>query len=347
MMKRTVALLALVALFGVLPAVAQEPQEETTAKAQQVVEDAMKMADEAEGMADEAEGMADEAEGMAGEAEGMVGEPKEMVGDAEGMVEDAEEAMAGGGPTLEEVLESHYEAIGGTDAWASVDSVRFEGTMSMGPGMEAPFSMTMKRPGNIRLEFSFQGMTGIQASDGTTAWMVMPFMGNNDPEEMPDEQAEQLNEQADIEGPLFDWADKGHTLELLGSEKMEGTDVYKLKLTRKNGKVRYQYLDTDYFMIIKQEGKTVVQGQEMDIETAIGDYKEVCLETSTLVDDEQPCEGDVLVLPYSIESKPKGAPAGQAITIETVTVNSEVEDGYFAMPPKPEPAETETVKPGE
>ena len=326
MIKRGTTLLALLALFGALPALAQEPQEEVTTKAQQVVEDATKMADEAEGMVDEA---------------------KEMVDEAEGMVEDAEKAMEGEGPTLEEVLASHYEAIGGTDAWASVDSVRFEGTMSMGPGMDAPFSMTMKRPGNIRLEFSFQGMTGIQASDGTTAWMVMPFMGQNDPEEMPADQAEQLNEQADIEGPLFDWAEKGHELELLGSEKMEGTDVYKLKLTRKNGKVRYQYLDTDYFMVIKQEGKTVVQGQEMEIETTIGDYKELCLATSTLVDDEQPCEGDVLVLPYSIESKPKGAPAGQKITIETVTVNSEVEDGYFAMPPKPEPAETETAEPSE
>jgi outer membrane lipoprotein-sorting protein len=307
MMKRATAVLVLLALCGLLPAAAQEPQEEMAAEAK-------KMAEEAEGMVEEAEGMAEEAAGMAEEAKKM---------------------MAGDGRSLDEVLASHYEALGGTDAWAAVESVRFEGTMSMGPGMEAPFKMTMKRPDQIRLEFSFQGMTGIQASDGTTAWMVMPFMGKVDPEEMPADMANQLKEQADIDGPLFDWADKSHTVELLGVEEMEGTEVYKIQLTLDSGDVRYHYLDTEYHVTVKQEGKTKVQGQEMDIETSIGDYKEICLATSTVVDEATPCEGDALVMAYSIESKPKGAPSGQAITIESVALNpDDIEADYFAMPVK-------------
>ena len=279
MIKRATALLTLVALCGLLPAAAQEPQEEMTAK--------------------------------------------------------AEKMMDGDGPSLDEVLESHYEALGGTSAWEAVEAIRFAGTMSMGPGMEAPFKMTMKRPDQIRLEFTFQGMTGIQASDGETAWMVMPFMGKNDPEEMPADMAEQLKEQADIEGPLFDWADKGHQVELLGVEEMEGTEVYKIKLTRENGDVRYHYLDSEYFIPVKQEGKTKVQGQEMEIETSISDYKELCLATSTLVDDDTPCAGYALMLAHAIESKPKGAPSGQAITITDVTVNpDDIEADYFAMPAK-------------
>jgi len=280
MMKRATALLVLLALCGLLPAAAQEPQEETAAK--------------------------------------------------------AEKMMAGDGPSLDEVLASHYEALGGTGAWDAVESVRFEGTMSMGPGMEAPFKMTMKRPDMIRLEFTFQGMTGIQASDGETAWMVMPFMGKNDPEEMPADMAKQLKEQADIEGPLFAWDDKGHTVELVGAEEMEGTEVYKIKLTRDGGDVRYHYLDSEYYVTVKQEGKTKVQGQEMEIETSISDYKERCLATSVLVDDDTPCEGDVLVMPHAIESKPKGAPTGQAITITDVAVNpGDIEAEYFAMPAVP------------
>ncbi len=334
MMKRSIALLVLFALCGLLPAAAQEPQEEVTAKAKQMVEDGKEMVDDAKKMAEDAEKKADEA--------------KDMMEDAEGMADDAEKMVEGDGPSLDEVLASHYEALGGTDAWSSIESVRFEGTMSMGPGMDAPFKMTMRRPDNIRLEFTFQGMTSTQASDGTIAWMVMPFMGKNDPEEMPAEMAEPLREQADIEGPLFEWADKGHEVELLGSEEMEGTEVYKVKLTRENGKVRYHYLDTDYFMILKQEGKTVVQGQEMDIETIFGDYKEVCLETSVVVEEETPCEGDALVLSYSIESKAKGAPAGQAITINAVAINpGDIEDDYFAMPAKEEPAEIGEAEPGE
>ena len=93
------------------------------------------------------------------------------------------------------------------------------------------------------------------------------------------------------------------------------------------------YLDTDYYMVFKQEGKTEIQGQVMDIETDLGDYKELCLETSVLVDDENACDGAIMVLPYSIESKPKGAPSGQAITITGVHVNpDDIAEDYFAMP---------------
>ncbi len=189
MIKRATALLALLALCGLLPAAAQEPQEEMKTKAVNMADGAKKTVADAEKMADDAE---------------------KMVDDAEGMVDKAEKMVDGDGPSLDEVLASHYEALGGTGAWEAVESVRFEGTMSMGPGMEAPFKMTMKRPDRIRLEFTFQGMTGIQASDGEIAWMVMPFMGKKDPEEMPTDMAKQLKEQADIEGPLFDWDGKGH-----------------------------------------------------------------------------------------------------------------------------------------
>ena len=253
----------------------------------------------------------------------------------------AQEAAAAAAMSLDDLLEAHYEALGGKDAWKAVESVRFDGTMTMGPGVEAPFSMTLQRPDRIRLEFTFQGMTGIQASDGDVAWMVMPFMGKNDPEEIPTEQAEQLQEQADIDGPLFDWQDKGHEVELLGLEEVEGTQVYKVKVTRESGNVRYHYLDSEYFITIKQEGKTKVQGQEMEIETALGDYKQLCVATSTLVDDAAPCEGKALMLPHSIESKPKGAPdgTGQVITITAVAVNpGDIAEDDFAMP-ETKPAE--------
>ncbi len=339
MMKRIFALSALLALYGLLPAAAQETQE--------AQEEMKTKAAQAETMAKEAEGMAAEAETMAKEAEGMAAEAEMKAEEAEGMADKAEKMMDGDGPSLDEVLASHYEALGGTDAWSNVNAVRFSGTMSMGPGVEAPFTMTMQRPDKIRLEFTFQGMTGIQASDGAVAWMVMPFMGKKDPEEMPADMAKQLKEQADIEGPLFDWDGKGHTLELLGAEEVEGTEVYKLKLTRDTGDVRYHYLDSEYYVTVKQEGKTKVQGQEMEIETAIGDYKELCLATSALVDDDTPCEGDVLVLPYSIESKPKGAPAGQVITITDVKINpDDIEADYFAMPAKPEGEGEEAAKSG-
>lgn len=286
MIRKTTAVLALLALCGVLPVAAQEAMGEA--------KEAM------------------------GEAQEAMGEAKEAMGEAKETMGEAKETMASD-KSLEEVLEAHYQAIGGKDAWKSVEAIRYKGKMAMGPGMEAPFTMTMQRPEKIRLEFTIQGMTGVQASDGKTAWMLMPFMGKTDPEEMPADQARQLKEQADIDGELFDWKAKGHTVELVGKEEVEGTEVYKLKVTRADGEQRWHFLDSEHFVPIRQEAKTTMRGQELDIETTIGDYKEV----------------GGLMIPHSIESKPKGAPQGQVITIEEVVVNpGDLSDEMFAMPAK-------------
>lgn len=220
---------------------------------------------------------------------------------------------------LEQVLESHYEAIGGLDNWKAVETFKMTGNMAMGQGMEAPAIMTFERPMKARLEFTLQGMTGIQAYDGEVAWSIMPFLGKETAEEMADDQAKNMKQMADIDGPLVEWEEKGHQVELIGLEEIEGTEAYKIKVTRNDGDVRFHFLDSEYFIIIKQEGKTNVQGNEVEFETTLSDYKEV---------------GD-LIFPHSIENKAKGQPHGQVITIETIELGVEVADDYFTMPEAP------------
>jgi len=226
--------------------------------------------------------------------------------------------------TLDQVLANHYEALGGLDAIKGMDTATFVGRMAMGPGAEAPFKMFFKRPMMARMEFTMQGMTGIQAYDGETAWMIMPFMGKSDPEVMAEDQAKNMQEQADLDGPLVDWQEKGHKVELIGLEDVDGTEAYKIKVDLANGDVRHHFLDSEYFITIKQEGKTMMQGNEVEFETILSDYKEV----------------GGLMFPHSVESKPKGAPEGQVITIDEIEVGIEVSDDLFAMPaPTAEAAE--------
>ncbi|MEE9133899.1 MAG: outer membrane lipoprotein-sorting protein [Gemmatimonadota bacterium] len=222
---------------------------------------------------------------------------------------------------LDEVLDNYYEAVGGLDAWQSVQSMRATGKMAMGGmGVEAPFTFVTKRPDKIRLEFTFQGMTGVQAFDGETAWMVMPFMGSTDPEVMPDEMAKQFKDQADIDGPLMGWKESGHQVELIGKEETEGTEAYKIKVTKKDGDVEYYFLDAEYFIPIRVESSTEMQGRMVDIEIILSGYKEV----------------DGLMVAHSVEQRTKGAPSGQVITIEQVELNVDVDDSMFTMPEKEE-----------
>jgi outer membrane lipoprotein-sorting protein len=194
--------------------------------------------------------------------------------------------------------------------------------MTLGPGLEAPVIMEQKRPGSFRLELTLQGLTAVQAYDGQTGWQIMPFQGKKDPETMGEDDLKDAQEQADIDGPLVDYKEKGNKVELVGHEQVEGSDAYKLKVTLKNGEVRYLYLDADTFLDIKEESKRTIRGTEREGETIFGDYKE---------------EGGVM-MPHSIEAGAKGSDQKQKVTIEKVEINPVLDDARFKMPAVAAPA---------
>lgn len=221
--------------------------------------------------------------------------------------------------TLEQVLQGHYETIGGIEAWQSVRTMKATGRMTMGGGMEAPFVLYAKRPRMQRMEFTFQGMTGIQAFDGETGWVLLPFMGQTEAEAMPADQAEQMREESDFDGPLIGYEEEGVQIALLGEEEVDGTPAYVLEVTMKNGNVRVYYLETEYYLPIKVEGSREQGGQVVEFETILGDYKEV----------------GGLLMAHSIENRISGTPQGpvsQVLTLEEIEVDTPLADSLFVMP---------------
>ncbi|HTR25218.1 MAG TPA: hypothetical protein VMI10_14650 [Terriglobales bacterium] len=223
--------------------------------------------------------------------------------------------------TVDDIIAKNIQARGGMDKIKSVKSIRTTATMTMGPGMEAPGVMVQKRPDMARLEFTIQGLTAVQAYDGSKAWQIMPFMGKKDAELMSADETKEMQETADLDGPLVDYKAKGHKVELLGKEKVEGTDAYKLKVTLKNGDVQTQYIDADSFLEIKEDTTRTVRGTDHEFESAIGDYKEV----------------DGIIFPFAVETSAKGSDQKQKITISKIELNVPAEDAQFKMPP-PAPA---------
>lgn len=227
--------------------------------------------------------------------------------------------------SLDEILAKHFEALGGKEKIAAIQTAKMTGRQVFGP-QEVPVTVYWKRPDKVRMEFTVQGLTGVQAYDGKEAWMVMPFLGKTEPEGMTGDDLKEIQQQADlIDGPLMDWQAKGHQVELLGKETVEGTEAWKLRLTRKGGDVSTVWLDAEAMLEIKSEGKRKRGDQEMDVEASMGDYKEV---------------GGVLFA-HSYESRPKGAPQGATITVEKIELGVDLPDALFAKPaaaPQPESA---------
>src|ERR1051325_5044958 len=218
--------------------------------------------------------------------------------------------------TADDLVARHIKAVGGMDKIQAVQSLRRSGKYIGGGGFEAVILQENKRSASVREEFSLQGMTGVNAFDGKTGWKIEPWNGKKDPEALGEEEMKSIVEDADFDGPLVDYKRKGNKVEFVGMDKFEGTDTFKLKVTKSNGDVYFYYLDTDYYMPIKIDTKRIIRGAEREYEAALGDYKQV----------------NGWYLPFSVETNVKGHKDKSKIVYDKIEANVVIDDARFAMP---------------
>jgi len=222
--------------------------------------------------------------------------------------------------TADEIIKKNIDAKGGLGKFKSIKTIRLTGLFSM-PSMgieDALITIVAKRPNLIRLDIEVMGMVVVRAFDGETAWQTMPTeMGDLETDEMPESDAEEMRRDSDFDGHLIDYKKKGHKVELVGKEDVEGTEVYNLKVTLKDGYVVNYYFDTKNFLDLKSKAITSFQGQEVEGETFYSDYKEIA----------------GILFAHSVEMKLDGQ-TNQQVIFEKVELNVDVEDAYFKMPEK-------------
>jgi outer membrane lipoprotein-sorting protein len=231
--------------------------------------------------------------------------------------------LALGAQTVDEVIAKNIQAHGGMDKLKSVNTIRVSGKLDIG-GFSARFVQENKRPDKVREQAILQGMAQVQAYDGNSGWQVSPFEGRRDPELLSQDDSKGLQVAADIDGPLVDYKDKGHKAELVGHDSVEGTDCYKIKLTLKNGDIRYYYLDTDSLLELKLETQTSIRGTIREGEVYYGDYESV----------------NGVYYPFAVEAGQKGDTNRVKYTVEKVEQNIPLDDSLFSVPsmkaaPKP------------
>ena len=212
---------------------------------------------------------------------------------------------------VNEILDQHFEAIG-QENLLKTESIQATGK-AMQMGMEFPFTMINKRPDKLKMIIEVQGSQILQTVNGESVWAVNPMTGSSDPIDVTGPEADGLKENADMDGQHWNWEEKGHQLELEGTEDVDGTESYVLKLTKKNGNIDYFYIDTDSYLILKARSKTMMQGSEIEIETLLSNYQEV----------------DGFIMPFNSEQQMNGQTM-ITIMIDDVKVNQEVDDAIFS-----------------
>ena len=221
--------------------------------------------------------------------------------------------------TADDIIAKNIQARGGMEKLKSVETLRSVSSYRTGRGLRVAYVQENKRPNKVREEDIVQGTAQVEAYDGKTGWQVSPFQGRKDPELLSEDDLKPLLEDADIDGQLIDYKQKGYNVELVGHDSVEGTDCYKIKLTMTNGTVLYYYLDTDSNLELKVETQRMIRGAVHESETYFGDYERV----------------NGIYFPFAIEVAEKGSPNRTAYTVEKVEINVPLDDGRFAVPATP------------
>lgn len=225
--------------------------------------------------------------------------------------------------TADEIIEKYLQNIGGKDKLLAVKSVKMTGKGKQGP-TEFPISMTQTVGGKERIAFNFQGKELVQlAFDGATGWSTN-FMTMK-AEKMETEDAENKKRDAgDFPDAFLDYAQKGYKIALEGKEKVEGTECFKIKLTKKpmmvDGKeeenVVYYFFDTEnYVPLVVRSTAKKGQAKGVAIDAVLSDYQEV----------------NGVFFPFSIAQKFNGQ-VGFTMVIEKIDLNVAIDDKMFAFP---------------
>jgi hypothetical protein len=225
-------------------------------------------------------------------------------------------SVFGSAQSADELVNKNIQAKGGIEKIKAIHSIRIHGKLNVGGGLIAATMQENVRPNLVRENVSLQGMTAVTAYDGTTGWQIQPFQGHKDPELMGEDDLKDLLLDADFDGPLVDYKEKGNSVEFLGHDQVDGDDALRLKVTLKNGDILYYYLDPDTFLEIRREVQEFIRGSVRESVTDLGSYKPV---------------GGVMY-PFSIAQGSKANPAAQTTTMEKIEINVPIDQAEFAVP---------------
>lgn len=213
--------------------------------------------------------------------------------------------------SVEEIINKHIEAIGGTENWLKVKTMRQEASLNV-QGTEIPVTITIVHGKAFKQEFSVMGMNGYSIITPTAGWNLNPLAGQTKAEPIGADELKLGKDQLDITGDFINYKDKGHMVELLQKETIQGTSCHTIKLTRKSGTSVTYFLDPSSFMVLRSSTKVSANGQEITAVVNMSNYQKLP-------------EG--IVVPFTIENNQVPAP----INFTKFVVNGQVDEKVFSV----------------
>jgi len=231
--------------------------------------------------------------------------------------------------TAEEIVKKALEARGGVEKIKAVRSERVSGHVSFSQSMEGTFVVELKRPLKMHVEITIEGQKIIRVYDGkSSGWMVNPFLETKEVQPLSPDDLKNISDESDFDGPLVDYKSKGNQIEFVSKESLDDKPVYRLKLTNKNGDVRFYFFDASSYLLLKWEGIRKSGEQELPWESFFSDFHEV----------------QELKFPFRIDQGSPGTELKQTLIAEKIELNPQIEDSRFTKPVPATPASPAATK---
>jgi hypothetical protein len=156
------------------------------------------------------------------------------------------------------------------------------------------------------------GMTGYSIITSDGGWNFSPMAGQTKPEPITADELKYGKDQLDLQGEFIDYKAKGHSLEVLAKEDVDGTECHVVKINRKSGTESVFYFDPKTFYMIRTKSKVVANGQEVESVVNMSNFQKLP-------------EG--IVMPFTMENSAVPAP----ITVTKVVINGPVDEATFKV----------------
>ena len=233
-------------------------------------------------------------------------------------------ALVSNAQTADEIISKYFENTGGVDKWKALEGIKMSAKVNQG-GMELPIEIVQLKDGRQMTSISFQGKEIKQGVfDGSTLWSTnfQTMKGEKSDAEATENFKLDIGEFPD---PFLSYKERGLKVELLGKETVDGSETFKLKLTKKpikvDGKVTdnvvFYYFDVENFVPLMSETEmTSGPMKGMVGQNKFSDYQEV----------------NGLMMAFSLAQGVKGQPGGSPLMITAVELNPKVDAAIFSFP---------------
>jgi hypothetical protein len=205
---------------------------------------------------------------------------------------------------LDKIIEKTIETMGGKEKLMSVKTIKKMG-FGEGQGVKYPVNYYAVNNKAERTDYSFNGLTGYQIITVDSGYNFNPFNGMAAAERMTDADVKLSNDEFDLESSLVNYQAKGHTMDLMENEDIDGVDAIQIRANLKNGKTIFYFIDPDTYYIIRTTAKGESNGQTFS-------------NTSNYYNFKKTKEG--LVFPFVVDN----------VTYDNIELNTSLDDKLFS-----------------